>query len=203
MLPVGEGSERAQCHLLCCHPTFHHFPCFPQVGCALSGADLQVGGFVYVLGPCGSLQWTLLWSWEVFLLPTPHRCFYSLGFWVFSFLLWSPGFCGLSRYPVVPPGLSVLECGTAHVVHQLLPCPCQSTSHRLAVCPFCPSYCVVECFFNSLVDGLPCKCFSGSSGYSLFLNWFLSFWLWKEVKHIYLHLHLGRNPHLFIPAMVL
>ena len=25
-----------------------------------SGADSQVSGFVYVLGPCGSLQWTLL-----------------------------------------------------------------------------------------------------------------------------------------------
>ena len=24
-----------------------------------SGADSQVGGFVYILGPCGSLQWTL------------------------------------------------------------------------------------------------------------------------------------------------
>ena len=35
------------------------------------------GGFVYVLGPCGSLQQTLLWGWEFLpLLPQPP--------WVFS-----------------------------------------------------------------------------------------------------------------------
>ena len=38
-----------------------------------SGADFQVGGFVYVLGPCGSVQWTLLWGWEFLLsLQSPH-----------------------------------------------------------------------------------------------------------------------------------
>ena len=36
-----------------------------------SGADSQGGGFVYVLGPCGSLQGTLLGGWEFLLLP--HR----------------------------------------------------------------------------------------------------------------------------------
>ena len=34
----------------------------------ISGADSLVGGFVYVPGPCGSLQCTLLWDWR-FLLP--------------------------------------------------------------------------------------------------------------------------------------
>ena len=38
-------------------------------------ADSCVGGFVYLLGPCGSLQWTLLWSWEFLLLLQPHRFF--------------------------------------------------------------------------------------------------------------------------------
>ena len=38
-----------------------------------SGADSQVGGFVYTLGPCGSLQWTLL------LLPQPPRVFSIRG----------------------------------------------------------------------------------------------------------------------------
>ena len=68
VLSVGEGSERAQCFLLCCHSTFCHFPPFPQVDCALSGAGSQMCGFVYILGPCGPLQLTLLRGWE-FLLP--------------------------------------------------------------------------------------------------------------------------------------
>ena len=38
------------------HPTSCHVPCFSQGDCALSGADSQLGGFVYVLGPCGPLQ---------------------------------------------------------------------------------------------------------------------------------------------------
>ena len=36
-----------------------------------SDADSQVGRFVYILGPCGSLKWSLLCDWE-FLLP--HQC---------------------------------------------------------------------------------------------------------------------------------
>ena len=48
-----------------------------------SSVDSQVGGFVYVLGPCGSLQWTLLWDLEFILLPQPPqvftaRCFEAL-----------------------------------------------------------------------------------------------------------------------------
>ena len=29
-----------------------------------SGTGSRVSGFVYILGPCGSLQWTLLWGWS-------------------------------------------------------------------------------------------------------------------------------------------
>ena len=51
-----------------------------------------------------------------------------------------------------------------------------------------------ESFFNSLVVGLPCKCFFGTSGCSLFLDWLLSFfWLCEEVKHFLLLLHLSQN----------
>ena len=41
----------------------------PTIKLDTSGADSQGGGFVYVLGPCGSLQWTLLWGWEFLPLP--------------------------------------------------------------------------------------------------------------------------------------
>ena len=49
-------------------PVFRHFPRYPEANWALLVADSHVGGFVSVLGPCGSLQWTLLWG-LVFLLP--------------------------------------------------------------------------------------------------------------------------------------
>ena len=45
----------------------------PTRNLGLSAADSWVGGFVYILGPCRSLQWTLLWGWEFFLLSqSPH-----------------------------------------------------------------------------------------------------------------------------------
>ena len=38
-------------------------------------------GFVYILGPCGSLQQTFLWSWEfLLLLPQPPQAFSVKGF---------------------------------------------------------------------------------------------------------------------------
>ena len=38
-----------------------------------SGANSQVGGFVYILGPHGHLQWTLLWGREFPHHHNPHR----------------------------------------------------------------------------------------------------------------------------------
>ena len=35
---------------------FQSLPPLPTSKLGLSGADSQAGGFVYVLGPCGSLQ---------------------------------------------------------------------------------------------------------------------------------------------------
>ena len=45
-----------------------------------SGGDSRVNGFVYVLGPCGSLQGTLLWGWEFFLPRQPPQVFTTKGF---------------------------------------------------------------------------------------------------------------------------
>ena len=39
---------------------FQSLPTLPTSKLGPSGADSQVGGFVYVLGPCGSLQGALL-----------------------------------------------------------------------------------------------------------------------------------------------
>ena len=65
VLYVEEGSKREECHLL----SFQLVPLLPTSKLGPSGADSQVGGFVYVLEPCESLQRTLLWGWEFLLLP--------------------------------------------------------------------------------------------------------------------------------------
>ena len=104
----------------------------------------------------------------------PHRCFQSEALRLYfpapePWVVWS-------HSPIVPPGLSAHECGTAW-----------STSHRLAhlvyhlaLCPLCPSCLfsppptsLVECFFfNSLVVRLP---------YSLI---FCQFWLFIVFRFV-------------------
>ena len=50
---------------------FQSLPPLSMSKLGLSGADSWVGGFVYILGPCGSLPQTLLWGWEFLPVP-PH-----------------------------------------------------------------------------------------------------------------------------------
>ena len=45
-----------------------------------SDADSWVGGFVYILGPCGSLQQTILWGWEFLPLHQSPQVFTVKGF---------------------------------------------------------------------------------------------------------------------------
>ena len=76
----------------------------------------------------------------------------------------------------------------------LQPLPChESSPPQLPIST--PSTGLDECFFLTpwLLDFHTVQ-LSGSSGYFLFLNLLLAFfWLCKEVKCIYLHLHLGRK----------
>ena len=60
--------------------SFQSLPLLPTIKLGPSGADSQVGEFVYILEPCGSLQWTLLWGWESLLPPQPPRVFSVRGF---------------------------------------------------------------------------------------------------------------------------
>ena len=75
--------------------------------------------------------------------------------------------CSLSRSPVVPPGLSACECGTA-----------QSAIHCLAASPLCwlpisaPPTGLGECFLISLVVGLP------------YSSIFCQFWLFFVFKFV-------------------
>ena len=107
-----------------------------------SGADSRLGRFVYILGPCGSLQGTLLGGWEFLPLPQPPQVFSVRGLRLY-FPALEPWVEGLSRSPVVPPGLSAHECGTSRSAIRCLP---GSTSRSLATNPLysaahlCPSY---------------------------------------------------------------
>ena len=60
--------------------SFQSPPPLPTSKFGPSGAYFHVGGFVYLLGPCGSLQQTLSWVWEFLLPPQPPQVFSVRGF---------------------------------------------------------------------------------------------------------------------------
>ena len=141
--------------------SFQSLPLLPTSKLGPSGADFWVGGFVYVLGPCGSLQGTLLCGWE-FLSPLqPPQVFSVRGF---DALLSSAGtlsflFCLAAQLfflvylqasvgPPAPPATALPD-----LVLQPLPC-CKSSPPWLPVSA--PPTGLGECFFlNSLVVRLP------------------------------------------------
>ena len=89
---------------------FQSLPPLPTIKLGPSGAGSRVGGPVHTLGPCGSLQGTLLWGWEFFLLlPQPPQVFSLRGLRLY-FPAWSPGLRGLLRSP---PFLRVYLCMNA------------------------------------------------------------------------------------------
>ena len=155
--------------------SFQSLPQLPISKLGPSGADSQVCGFLYILGPCGSLQWSLLWGWECPHLPQPPQVSVTRGFEAYFPL--EHGVVRSVSSPVVPPSLSACKFGTA-----------QSTSCRLAMSPLCfgcPFLALLQVWINvsSLTPWLSdfhTVWFSGSSGYFfLFLNLLLSFfWLW-------------------------
>ena len=116
-----------------------------------SGADSQVGGFVYIPEPCESLQRTLLWGWEFLPPPQPPRVFSVRGFEALfpctgtlgCVVYLAPQFI-LPIYPHVKVGpLGPLAAALLWVLSTQLPISAPPTS-------------LDECFFfNSLVVGLP------------------------------------------------
>ena len=92
--------------------------------------------------------------------------------------------------------LSACECGTPI-----------SASYCLAECPLCPGFLSLPLltvwmnvsFLTPWLLDFHTVQFFDSSGCFLFLYWLSSFfWLCKEAKHIYLHLHLGCKSDLLI-----
>ena len=57
---------------------FQSLPLLPTIKLGPSGADSHVGGLMHTLGPCGSLQQTLLGGWEFLLLPPQSLQVFSI-----------------------------------------------------------------------------------------------------------------------------
>ena len=200
MLYVGEGSDREQCHLFQSLPVFIHFHHYPQCNWALPGLiPVWVCGWVglYVLGPCGSRQWTFLWGWEFIPLPHPPQVFSVRGFEAFFLHAETLGWmvC-LTPQMFLPVCLHVnvgLPCLPAAALPAcvLQPPPCCKSSP-----PGCPCLLLLPVWMNVsslthwLLDFHTVQ-FSVSSCCFLFLNLLSFFWLCEEAQCVYLHLHLG------------
>ena len=153
--------------------SFQLLPPLPTIKLGPSGADSQVGGFVYILGPCGSLQWTPVRLGVSPLAPQPPQVssisglrlyFPTLELWVVQSVAGSTSCCLASQLqPCLP--------------HSTIPCLAGSTSHHLVTSPLCltahlrPSYWSewMSSLFPWLSDFHTVQ-FSVSSGWFLSLN---------------------------------
>ena len=108
---------------------FSHFSCYPQANWAILVLIPLVDGFVYILGPCGSLQWTLLWGFST---PT--------GFFSQRFLkLYYPVLESWVAWSVLLPSCCSWFVRTQMWDRPLLQLPLTcSSSHSLATSPLCP-----------------------------------------------------------------
>ena len=165
-------------------------PPLPTIKLGPSGADSQVGGLVYVLGPCGSLQWPLLWGWEFLLLtPQPPQVFSvkSLRLYFPSLEPW------VARFVSLPSSPSRFICTRMRDRPICQPLPCRESSPpRLPVSA--PPTSLGECFFFiSLVVGPPYSSLFCQFCLFFVFKLLLSFWLCEEAQCVYLRLHLGRK----------
>ena len=201
------GGEKEQCHLLSFQSSFSHFLCYPQANCA-PWCWFPWGCFVYILGPCGSLQRTLLWGWEILLLPQCPHVFSVRGFEALFPQMESWVVCSVSL-----PSCSSWFISTQmwdHLLHQLPPCPVcqllpyspQPSSHCLATSPVYPTclsppllliwmnvFCLTPWLSDVHIARFSCSC-----GNFFVLNLLFSFfWLCEEAKYICLCLHLGQK----------
>ena len=130
-----------------------------------------VGGLVYILGPCGPFQQTLLWDWQ-FLPPLqPPQVFTARGFEANLLTLepwveWSVSLPICSSWFIRTRMLTAGSTSYCFAAHSLL-CGCLSQPLLLvwmnisSLTPWSLDFHTVQ--------------FSGSSGCFLFLNWLLSF----------------------------
>ena len=154
--------------LLSSCPTFCHFPHFPQMDCALSGADSLMGGLMCVLGSSPMDSPVRL---GVSATAATSIGFYSQKFRGFNFLCWNSGLHSLYHSSVVSPGLPTCQCRTSSLPATPLPAPDHQQPPWQVPSPpqlsvSAPATSLDECFFfNSFIIRLP---------YSLI---FRQFWL--------------------------
>ena len=183
--------------------SFQSLPLPPTIKLGPSGAASQVGGFVCEAGSFSHCS------------PNLHRCFQS-EVWGFIYPCCSPGLRGLLCSPVVPPSLSMRECGASGSASHLLvgsvscslacPVPQSATSlgPPVATLPrVLPAWLPVsappigldECFFFiSWVVGLPySSIFCQFQWFFVFKLLLSFFWLCEEAECVYLHFLLGRK----------
>ena len=130
---------------------FQSLPPLPTIKLGPSGADSRVGGSVYVLGPCGSLQRTLLCGWEFLLLsPQPPQVF-SVGGLRLYFPSLEPWVVGLSHPQLFLPVYRHVNVGPLAPPATALP---RVLSAHLPISAPLTVWMNVF-FFNSLVVGLP------------------------------------------------
>ena len=168
----GGGAERGTMLLTQLSASFQSLPILTTSKLVPSGADSQVSWFVFILGPSGYIQWTLLWGCKFLLLPQPSQVFSVRGF--------------EALFPLtgVAQSVSLLSCfsrffRTQMWDRQLSPC-CMSS---LWGCPSLPLLLVwinVSSLTPRLSDFHHTVQFSGSSGWLLFLNLLSFFWLCEE-----------------------
>ena len=100
---------------------FQSLPLLLTIKLGPSSADSWVGGFVYILAPCGSLQGAILWGWEFLLLPLhPPQVFSGSGLRLY--------FSVLELWVV----WSVTQSTSCCLTSQLPPC-CESSPPLLLV----------------------------------------------------------------------
>ena len=93
---------------------FQSLPPLPIIKLCPAGADSQVGGFVNVLGPCGSLQRTLLHGWEFLLLPPQPPQVFSVRGLRFYFPMLEPW---VARSALLP------SCSSWFICMRMWDCP--------------------------------------------------------------------------------
>ena len=194
----GEGVREGTVLLAPLFVGFQSFPNYPQSNWALLVLIPEEVG-LYILGPCGSLQWTLLWVWESLpLLPQPPQAFSVRSFEALFLCAGALG-CGVCLAPqlFLPVYLhSIVGPPSTEVAASPAP-PATALPQVLSIwLPIStPPPGLDECFFfNSLVVGFHTVQLSVSSGCFLFLNLLLSFlWLCEEAQYVYLCLHLGQK----------
>ena len=116
--------------LLGSHPAFSYFPCFPQVDCVLSDADSLVGGVIYILGPHGPFQQTLLRD-RVSPASQPPQVYIARGF---EALFLHGGILGCVVYlaPLCSSWLIYIQMRDIPICQPLLHLPQSAASCHLA-----------------------------------------------------------------------